>query len=407
VPTKSQNRTTFVAIGILLTIIVPILCYSAVSNTSERSAIEPFEADIEALQQLQPAEGMRVARARLSESVRETSTLQAQIVAAETNLALAREDLAVLPVRSRHAQEDFGRLESEVVQANSQRVQAKQTFAEYEATVPGMKAQVRRATAERCESQYQQSVLVIKEARKQRDEQRVRIGAIPSVQGEIQYVRVQIRKARRSADISHAHLVRQAFGRIDSAVADLRSKVEEAEARVARVDSDKSNIRSRLRANEEAIALAHSRIETLPDQLVKLRTQLDRSESLKTRMEEVVRIAEIRLRDHNRDLAEKRTAEKQGAWNPSRSSTTTTSRSTSAAPISRYNSQPSSSSRYYDPTYRPPVGSHYVKGHTRRDGTYVRGHRRTNPDGSFYNNWSSSGNVNPNSGIVGTKRPRW
>ena len=82
-PTKSQNRTTFVAIGILLTIIVPILCYSAVSNTSERSAIEPFEADIEALQQLQPAEGMRVARARLSESVRETSTLQAQIVAAD------------------------------------------------------------------------------------------------------------------------------------------------------------------------------------------------------------------------------------------------------------------------------------------------------------------------------------
>jgi hypothetical protein len=60
---------------------------------------------------------------------------------------------------------------------------------------------------------------------------------------------------------------------------------------------------------------------------------------------------------------------------------------------------------YYDPSYRPAVGEHYVEGYFRRDGTYVRGHYRTNPDGSFWNNWSSQGNVNPQTGKVGSKRP--
>lgn len=63
------------------------------------------------------------------------------------------------------------------------------------------------------------------------------------------------------------------------------------------------------------------------------------------------------------------------------------------------------SGRYYDYDYRPAVGEHYVSGYHRRDGTYVRGHYRTNPDDSFWNNWSSQGNVNPHTGRVGNKRP--
>jgi hypothetical protein len=62
-------------------------------------------------------------------------------------------------------------------------------------------------------------------------------------------------------------------------------------------------------------------------------------------------------------------------------------------------------SRYYDNSYRPPVGEHYVHGYYRRDGTYVTGHYRTNPDNSFWNNWSSQGNINPYTGRVGTKQP--
>jgi hypothetical protein len=65
-----------------------------------------------------------------------------------------------------------------------------------------------------------------------------------------------------------------------------------------------------------------------------------------------------------------------------------------------------SKTRYYDPTFRPAVGEHYVNGYYRSNGTYVSGHYRTNPDKSFWNNYSSRGNVNPHTGKVGTKRPK-
>jgi hypothetical protein len=62
--------------------------------------------------------------------------------------------------------------------------------------------------------------------------------------------------------------------------------------------------------------------------------------------------------------------------------------------------------RYYDYNYRPPVGEHYVHSYTRRDGTFVSGHHRTNRDDSFWNNYSSYGNINPHTGRTGYKLPR-
>ncbi len=60
---------------------------------------------------------------------------------------------------------------------------------------------------------------------------------------------------------------------------------------------------------------------------------------------------------------------------------------------------------YYDYNYRPPVGSHYVQPTVRADGTYVQGHWKTNSDDSFWNNWSSNGNLNPYTGATGAKTP--
>lgn len=62
-------------------------------------------------------------------------------------------------------------------------------------------------------------------------------------------------------------------------------------------------------------------------------------------------------------------------------------------------------SHYYDFNYRPSVGDHYVRDYTRRDGTYVQGHYQTNADDSFWNNYSSYGNVNPYTGHTGYKLP--
>lgn len=47
-------------------------------------------------------------------------------------------------------------------------------------------------------------------------------------------------------------------------------------------------------------------------------------------------------------------------------------------------------------------GSVSVHGYTRSNGTYVSPHHRSAPDGSFSNNWSTRGNVNPYTGKVGT-----
>lgn len=44
-----------------------------------------------------------------------------------------------------------------------------------------------------------------------------------------------------------------------------------------------------------------------------------------------------------------------------------------------------------------------VRGYTRKDGTYVKPHYRSNPDGNFNNNWSTKGNRNPYTGKWGTR----
>jgi hypothetical protein len=50
----------------------------------------------------------------------------------------------------------------------------------------------------------------------------------------------------------------------------------------------------------------------------------------------------------------------------------------------------------------------YVKPYLKKNGTYVQGHYRSNPDGNFYNNWSTKGNINPYTGSYGTRvtKPR-
>lgn len=46
-----------------------------------------------------------------------------------------------------------------------------------------------------------------------------------------------------------------------------------------------------------------------------------------------------------------------------------------------------------------------VRGYYRKDGTYVRPHLRTRPDGNPYNNYSFPGNYNPNTGQITPGNP--
>lgn len=57
-------------------------------------------------------------------------------------------------------------------------------------------------------------------------------------------------------------------------------------------------------------------------------------------------------------------------------------------------------------SYPSPVFADvYVRGYTRKNGTYVAPHYRSDPDSSVYNNWSTVGNVNPHTGKPGTVNP--
>ena len=49
--------------------------------------------------------------------------------------------------------------------------------------------------------------------------------------------------------------------------------------------------------------------------------------------------------------------------------------------------------------------SHPVRPYTKKDGTYVPGHRQTNPNGTTKDNWSTKPNVNQYKGKPGTKNP--
>jgi hypothetical protein len=48
-----------------------------------------------------------------------------------------------------------------------------------------------------------------------------------------------------------------------------------------------------------------------------------------------------------------------------------------------------------------------VQGYTTTGGTYVQPHQQTNPNNTQRDNYSATGNVNPNTGAVGTRNPRY
>jgi len=49
------------------------------------------------------------------------------------------------------------------------------------------------------------------------------------------------------------------------------------------------------------------------------------------------------------------------------------------------------------------TGNHNVNGYVRNNGTYVQPHMLTNPNATRNDNYSTRGNVNPYTGVPGTK----
>ena len=61
----------------------------------------------------------------------------------------------------------------------------------------------------------------------------------------------------------------------------------------------------------------------------------------------------------------------------------------------------------YAPSYGTNSNSHTNSGYTTSAGTYVQPHQQTNPNSTQRDNYSATGNVNPYTGAVGTRNPRY
>ncbi len=58
-----------------------------------------------------------------------------------------------------------------------------------------------------------------------------------------------------------------------------------------------------------------------------------------------------------------------------------------------------------DVTAKSKGGTTSVRGYTKKNGTYVAPHKRSSPNPSKNDNWSTKGNRNPYTGKPGTKNP--
>jgi hypothetical protein len=61
--------------------------------------------------------------------------------------------------------------------------------------------------------------------------------------------------------------------------------------------------------------------------------------------------------------------------------------------------------QYYGTGSNP--NSHPVQGHVTSSGTYVQPYVASNPNSTQRDNYSATGNVNPYTGTVGTRNPRY
>jgi hypothetical protein len=77
--------------------------------------------------------------------------------------------------------------------------------------------------------------------------------------------------------------------------------------------------------------------------------------------------------------------------------------SVTAASAQFYGTQQNNSGGLYGSGSNP--SSHQVDGYTRNNGTYVAPHYQTNPNNTQMDNYGTRGNVNPYTGVTGTRTP--
>jgi hypothetical protein len=255
----------------------------------------------------------------------------------------------------------------------------------------------------------------IDDARRKRDEERKRIGALPSTQDEAVHVRQQKKRAKASAELQLAANLDAAEQRCDQIIAAAHNKAKS-------LDESATQAKQALQESRHDLVVAQARLDQLPQRISDLHGQAGALElrlSKLAQQEEIHRQAAALARI---ELEEQQKRESDLARAVAAAPTVSPAVRTGFSPNVETRTEPESgwsklatrmdfpqdsldSSRYLDFAYRPSVGHHSVRGHFRRNGTYVEPHMRTNRDDSFYNNWSAKGNINPFTGKHGMRQP--
>lgn len=237
----------------------------------------------------------------------------------------------------------------------------------------------------------------IENARKLRNEDRARIGAHKEDQEEALRERQLKKRAIKETEERIASVQSAAFGALNNEKSRIANRLASADRRLASLTSERVSVSNEIESSRLLLAELRATIGAGDQTIGRLQREIAQLERAKRSLPEPRAVPEERL-----------SVARSSNWTTTTfSAKPVSSEYVAPTPIAQFGeTEPATPSRRFDPSYRPPVGEHSVRGYYRKDGTYVRPHVRTNPDSSFWNNHSSLGNVNPHTGRLGTKLPR-
>jgi peptidoglycan hydrolase CwlO-like protein len=347
---------------------------------------------------------------QLSSVEREVTSLRKQIVDAESTIGR-------IPREIDRLNRDAETIGQSIPSAKSALAKAREVVKKFSGSVSNLKRQASTSAEQTRVTEYNRALATISRERKERNELRSRIGARPEDQSEVQKENLRRREAQQITDSAYDSAIRREFSAIDSR---LEKYVGEAAASQKRVDMLKSRVvdlKKEVANKEEALRTLKDFLAIAPSQLEIKEREVHRLNSLRNHQESTLLVTRRALNERiqantvAREIERVQSAARSIPVSPQGSSTPTTGQVVFASGAQFQGSASTSgrllTTRYYDRSYRPAVGSHYVRGHVRRNGTYVSGHLRTDADGSYWNNWSSRENVNPVTGKRGSSSPRY
>ena len=323
--------------------------------------------------------------------------VSSRIIKVGRELDAAKYESYHLPAQLAGLRAEVNRLTSEISISGSRITNAESAYGTYFASMESLKADAREKATIEVSSHLESQITQISSARKQREAERHRLGAVGSGQSEAQLQSVRFANARKDAEAEFAEAVRNDYDRINNEKLRLSSAWADANATKVKLERLLGDSNSQLLRLSQTFERVQSQLKTLPTELSQLEIELesllvqkaDLSDQLFAAREDVRRKDEIAA-------AEKVRQQPYVSYQPVYSSSGSSNSSSGRT-----------GSRYYDTSYRPPTSDSYVKPYFRKDGTFVQGHMRSNADDSFWNNFTSRKNINPHTRQIGTKKPPW